>query len=685
MDVCPSPEELRRFRDEELGDGARQVIATHVNRCASCQKWLDDEQSPELAKELLAAKVVFSLTRDAGPLAATQIESATGPGATQPLSPRSAQRNGMVGADLPDQVGGYKVVARLDGGGQAELYRVNDPLMARELALKLGRKPFDADSPAECDELVREARALAALRHDGLVNVHALGFLEDGRPYLVLDLVLGANLHDHVGAGRLDPRRVAEVVKQVAQVVEHLHSRGVVHLDIKPRNVMIDDHGRPRLIDLGLARLRYAWAPEPDLPRGGTLDYLAPEQARGEVDRIGRATDIFGLGGALYFLLTGRALYEGADHDALLAQAQRGEYDAQALHDTEVPEPLKQICARALAHDPADRYSSAGDLASDLKRFLEDAPRPDRSRGISRRVVFAGSALTVFIIFGAIWAMTWRFFVRETPDTGNGLPGTPPLVSSSRSSDGRIASAWPGPEAPSIPSVQRFEIRHFPKLDAKRFDPRRVGILGWSSFTAREDDEATVWAELSGTAYAYLIAFRPDGTDELCDPDDEDTLPPRKKQPMYPPPTKSHERYRLSEGAGLCAFAVVVSRGPLPPYRQWKRCLGPMPWAARLPCESGVVWHDDARGLEPLLADDPAGSRGKGVKARGSGEPVARLASWLRALPGVDAVTLEAFPVEPAPGHVTVSLSQHRTARSYFPRPCGERVAEGRVRGSGRW
>ena len=75
-----------------------------------------------------------------------------------------------------------------------------------------------------------------------------------------------------------------------------------------------------------------------------------------------------------------------------------------------------------------------------------------------------------------------------------------------------------------------------------------------------------------------------------------------------------------------------------------------MPWAARLPCEPGVVWRDDDQGLQPLLADDSAGTRGKGVKARGSGGPAAKLASWLRGLPGVDAVTLEAFPVEPASG-----------------------------------
>jgi hypothetical protein len=157
-----------------------------------------------------------------------------------------------------------------------------------------------------------------------------------------------------------------------------------------------------------------------------------------------------------------------------------------------------------------------------------------------------------------------------------------------------------------------------------------------------------VRAELSEPAYAYLLAFRPDGTDELCDPDDEDMPPPKKDEPVYPPPAKSDERYRLSEGPGLHAFALVVSRQPLPPYRQWKQRIGSMAWAARLSCEPGVVWRDDDQGLQPLLAEDTACTRGKGVKARGSGAQAAKLASWLRGLPGVDVVTLEAFPVEPA-------------------------------------
>jgi hypothetical protein len=167
---------------------------------------------------------------------------------------------------------------------------------------------------------------------------------------------------------------------------------------------------------------------------------------------------------------------------------------------------------------------------------------------------------------------------------------------------------------------------------------------------ARVGDDVTVRAELSEPAYSYLIVFRPDGTDDLCDPEDAAALPPKKRQPMFPPPAQSGERYRLSEGTGLYAFALVVSRGALPSYREWRCRVGPMPWSAKLPSEPGVVWRDDGEGPMALLADGTAEIRGKGAKARGSGAAVAKLASWLRKLPGVDVVILEAFPVGRATG-----------------------------------
>ena len=110
------------------------------------------------------------------------------------------------------------------------------------------------------------------------------------------------------------------------------------------------------------------------------------------------------------------------------------------------------------------------------------------------------------------------------------------------------------------------------------------------------------------------------------------------------------EAYRYVLGLRHQPAVIALSRQPLPTYREWKRRMGPMAWAARLPCEPGVVWRDDGEGVWPIVAEDTARTRGKGAKARGAGEPIAKLASWLRGVPGVDAVTLEAFSVQPAAG-----------------------------------
>src|SRR5207253_8820400 len=134
----------------------------------------------------------------------------------------------------------------------------------------------------------------------------------EGRPFVVMEHVPGLTLQEFADQHRPSPRQAARLVAELARAVAYLHARGIIHQDIKPRNVLVDDQGRPRLIDFGLARLRHAWCDDTGDWIGGTADYMSPEQARGRSDQIGTWTDVFGLGGLLYRLLTGRPLYRGA-------------------------------------------------------------------------------------------------------------------------------------------------------------------------------------------------------------------------------------------------------------------------------------------------------------------------------------------------------------------------------------
>jgi serine/threonine protein kinase len=443
---------------------------------------------------------------------------------------------------------------------------------------------------------------------------------------LVVEYVPGRPLSDLTADERADIPRSAWLVEQVARGLAEVHACGLLHRDIKPANILLGDDGTPRLVDFGLAA---PVASEALHSVSGSPAYMAPEQARGQGERIDARTDVYGLGAVLYFLLVGQKPHTGDSLKEVLEQARDAPIVPPRRIEPRVPRGLNRICVKAMAADPQARYSSAEALGRALEHYRQ-----------ARRVgPVLGFAATLVL---ALLVPAWTFWPRRARPSADDLGG--PIA-------GRAATEPRSDTKPASPSalrVTRFEIPLFPKLDQAHYDPRRTSLLGRTSFAAREDDDLTVRAELSEPAYSYLIAFRPDGTDELCDPDDENTPPPKKQQPVYPPPARSEERYRLSEGAGLYAFVLVVSRSPLPAYRVWKQRVGKVPWTAKLPGEPGIVWRDDGQGLEPLLADDATNTRGKGVKGRDAGAPVAKLASWLRGLPGVDAVLLEAFPVEPA-------------------------------------
>src|SRR5262249_12029267 len=162
------------------------------------------------------------------------------------------------------------------------------------------------------------------------------------------------------------------LVASLAATVEALHQQGVLHLDLKPSNILIDSTGRPRLLDFGLAAMTRPWdepAPEED-GISGTLHYMAPEQALGRAERIGPRTDVFGLGAILYEPLSGRPPYEAQSRAELLDRVRQARVIPPSRRRSGVPGSLERICLKALAADPADRYASAAQLERALRRDL---------------------------------------------------------------------------------------------------------------------------------------------------------------------------------------------------------------------------------------------------------------------------------------------------------------------------
>ncbi|HEX3316180.1 MAG TPA: serine/threonine-protein kinase, partial [Gemmataceae bacterium] len=273
------------------------------------------------------------------------------------------------------RIGKYLVLGELGSGGQGKVYRCVHPGLAREVVVKISH--IREGVPAHLrDELAREGRLLAELDHPHLARVFDFDFHE-GEPYLVMEYVPGANLEQYARQAKLPPERIAGLTAKIARALAAVHQKGVVHRDLKPRNIMIDTAGEPRLIDFGLALADSPWRPEARNEYVvGTLAYMAPEQAVVGADRVGPAADLFALGGVLYFLLTGKAPFKGRDFSDALAKVAANDYDKAALDLATAPQSLKAICRKLMATKPEDRYGSAEEAAKALERLATPRRMP---------------------------------------------------------------------------------------------------------------------------------------------------------------------------------------------------------------------------------------------------------------------------------------------------------------------
>jgi serine/threonine protein kinase len=259
----------------------------------------------------------------------------------------------------------YRLEAELGRGGMGTVYLAEDTVLGRKVALKVVSTAVAAPETAE--RMLREARVIARLEHPGIVPVHDAGALPDGRVFYAMKRVDGERLD--ALARRLPLTERLRVFQKICDAVAFAHARGVVHRDLKPENVMVGAFGEVLVMDWGVAKLLQPdtdAAPPPDGPDPalaaetvtgtvvGTPGYMAPEQARGAVDRVGPWSDVYALGGVLRFLLTLRAPGEG--------EGRAG------------PRPLASVAARALAEAPGQRYSGPEEMSAEVSRYLEGRP-----------------------------------------------------------------------------------------------------------------------------------------------------------------------------------------------------------------------------------------------------------------------------------------------------------------------
>ncbi len=385
----------------------------------------------------------------------------------QPTSTKASPSDPPAG-EFPGRLGPYTIVGRLGSGAMGHVYRARDERLKRDVAIKI-LSPSLADDRDRLRRFEREAQSAGSLNHPNITAVYDVGS-HDGRPYIVTELLEGETLQSRLEVGPIAPRQAAELAAQVADGLAAAHDKGIVHRDLKPANLFLTRDGRVKILDFGLAKLGPGYSvetgasseavTEPGLVLG-TINYMSPEQVRGApVD--GRA-DVFSLGAVLYEMLSGRCAFERSSAAETMIAVLQDEPPGLAPGSGQVPGADSRILRRCLAKNPEDRYSSARELAIDLRKAaspsdaapakeeepapIASPPPPDPSRPERRRyarwlVTAAGAAAAAVLI-----ALAVRSKGRAGAAPSNGVPNRirPSLaVLGLRNLSGRTETDWLG-------------------------------------------------------------------------------------------------------------------------------------------------------------------------------------------------------------------------------------------------
>ncbi|MEX1232478.1 MAG: protein kinase [Planctomycetaceae bacterium] len=373
---CPSHDVLFQFLQSRLSEDQARRIAVHLDACPRCLAgaedatsrghWLSDLQLVQQCMVDVADNEAINIPHDSS--VGVNVSS------DQEIFARSAIP--VLNTDR------FRNLTPIGRGGCANVFRADDTALGRVVALKIPHASLFADSAA-AKRFQTELRATALLHHPHIVALYDAGF-DDHQGYIVFEHIAGPTLAEWLARQTIpvSVQVAATIVAQLADGVEHAHAAGILHRDLKPSNVLLDETRQsdglpftPRIADFGIARFL-----DSDVTHTihdtilGSPPFMSPEQAQGDRNRIGPASDVYALGGILYQLLTQRLPIAGSGVADTLRRVVTDEPTPPHRYRQEIPRDLEAICLKCLEKDPQRRYAAAQELGADLQRYLDGEP-----------------------------------------------------------------------------------------------------------------------------------------------------------------------------------------------------------------------------------------------------------------------------------------------------------------------